>query len=162
MSTSDAEVRSRADAGVTIGSLGCFGLHPGQKLGHVVRGKGHLGNKRHRHVGDAAEMIEVVHDVVLETVIEGRRRGLADVPDGDRVAIGRGLGDARHADRATGAADIFNDHSLTERAAHRFSDQARNRVRGAAGSRRDDECDRPRRKSTLCRCHIWRGRGCQS
>src|SRR5262245_17178040 len=107
-------------------------------------------------------MIEVVHDVVFETVIERRCRGLTDVPDGDRVAIGRSLGDARHADRATGAADIFNNHSLTERTAHRFSNQARNRVGGAAGRCRDDERDRPRWKSTLCRCRIWCGCGSQS
>ena len=92
-------------------------------------------------------MIEVVHDVIFETVIKGRCRGLADVPDGDRVAIGRGLRDARHADRATGAADIFDDHGLTERAAHRFSDQARDRISRAAGCRRDDERDRPCRKA---------------
>src|SRR5262245_66590276 len=73
-------------------------------------------------------MIGVVQDVVFETVIERRCRGLTDVPDSDRVAIERSLGDARHADRATGAADIFNNHSLTERTAHRFSNQARNRV----------------------------------
>lgn len=134
---------------MTIGCLGCFGLYPGQKLRHVVRWKGRLGYQRHRHVGDAAKMIEVVHDVIFETVIERWCGGLPNVPDSDRIAVGGRFRDARHADRATGAADIFNDHGLTERAAHRFSDQARNRVGGASGRRRDDERYRPRWK-TLC------------
>jgi hypothetical protein len=47
------------------------------------------------------------------------------------------------------APPIFDDHGLTERAAHRFSDQARNRIGGAAGCRRDDERDWPRWESTL-------------
>ena len=106
-------------------------------------------------------MIEVVDHVVPEVVVEGGRRRLRDVPDRDRVAIRRGPGDARHADRAAGAADILDEHGLAERPAHRFGDETRHRIGRAAGRRRHDERDRLGRKGRLRCRHLRRGRMCE-
>ena len=142
-------MRGRADAGMAVGDLGFLRANPVEKLFDVLGRKSGLGHQRHRHVGDAADMVEIIHDVIFEIFIEGRRGGLRDVPDRDGVAIGRGLGDARHGDRAARAAEVLDDHGLAERPAHGFRDKARNGVGRAAGRCRDDQRNRLRRKGAL-------------
>jgi hypothetical protein len=84
-------------------------------------------------------MIEVVHDIVLETLIERRRRRLRNVPDSDGVAVGRSLGDASHADRTARAPNVLDHHGLAECPAHRFSNETRDRIGRASGCRRDHQ-----------------------
>ena len=134
-------MRGRADAGMAVGRLGGVGAQPGHELRDVVRRQRRLPDDRHRHVGDAADAVEIVHHVVFQVVVEGRRRGMRDVPDGDGVAIGRGARDAGHADRAAGAAGIVDDHGLAERLAHRFGNETRHRVGRTARGRGHNKGD---------------------
>ena len=81
-----AQMRGRADAGMAVGDLDLLRAYPVEQLVDVLGGNGGLGHQRHGHVGDAADVVEVVHDVIFEIVVEGRRGGLGDVPDGDRCS----------------------------------------------------------------------------
>jgi hypothetical protein len=58
------------------------------------------------------------------------------------IAVRLRLGRARGAEGAAGAADILDDHLLTERLGHGFGDQPRDRVGRPAGRERHDDGDR--------------------
>ena len=82
---------------------------------------------------------KLVRRVVLEVGIERGGGGLrAHVADRDRVAVGRGLGDAGHARGAAGAADVLDHQLLAQRARHVLADDAGDDVgRPARGERHD-------------------------
>jgi hypothetical protein len=69
----------------------------------------------------------------------------APLADADGVAVGRGAREAADADIAAGAGDILDHQRLTERGAHRLGEDARQRVGRAAGGKRRDHGDGPRR-----------------
>ncbi len=144
-----AKVGGRADAGVGVGCRHALLLRPGEQLRDGARRQAGLADDRHRHIGDAADRIEVVDHVVPQVVVERGRGGVGDVPDRQRVAVGRGLRDPGHADGAAGAAQILDQHLLAQSAAHRFPDEAGDRVRRAAGSRGHHDGHRFRRIGRL-------------
>jgi hypothetical protein len=124
-----------------VGDVLALLLQPDEQLADILGLQPGLADDGHRHVGDAADGVEILQDVVLQVVVERWRGGLADVPDGQRVAVGRRLGDAGHADGAAGAADVFHDDLLAQRAAHGLADQSRHRIGRAAGASRHDDGD---------------------
>ena len=130
---------------MAVGDLVVLLAHPVDDLGHVLRRDAGSRHECHRHVGDAAEMIEVVDHVVLQGRIKRGRSRVRDVPDRDDVSVGRRGRHPRHADRAAGAADIFDDNGLPERAAHGFRDQPRDRIGRATCGRRHHQRDGSRR-----------------
>ena len=75
--------------------------------------------------------------------VQRRRGGHADVVQQQRVAVGRGLGHLGGAQRAAGAADVFDDDGLAaQRLAQRLGQVARHLVGGPAGRERHDDGDR--------------------
>ena len=61
---------------LAVGRLAVLGTNPVHQLLHVAGPDPGLGHQRHRHVGDASEMVEVVHHVVADAVVERWRRCL--------------------------------------------------------------------------------------
>jgi hypothetical protein len=94
---------------------------------------------------------KVVEHVVLQVLVEGRRGGLADMPDDKAVAVGRRLGDAGDADGAARATDVLDDDLLAERAAHGLADEPGHGVGGPAGAGRHDDGDGLVGKALRCR-----------
>src|SRR5580693_2535943 len=70
----------------------------------------------------------------------------APLADAERVTVGQRAGDAGDADRAIGAADVLDDDRLTQRFAHGCRHDAAERIGRAAGWKRNDHGDWPRRK----------------
>ena len=102
-----------------------------------------------RRSGDQADGLEFAR-IVLDAAVDRRRGGMAaEAADGERIAVGLGVGAARAADGAAGAADVLDDHPLTERAAHVVGGDARQHVGRAAGREHDDHGDRLRREGLL-------------
>jgi hypothetical protein len=76
-----AKMRRRADTGVRVGRRTLLLLHPGDQLGGGFRLEIGLADNRHRHVGDAADGVEIVDHVVAEVIVERRGGRLRDMPD---------------------------------------------------------------------------------
>ena len=96
--------------------------------------------------GDHANRVELAR-VIFDAAVDGRRsRMAAEAADGQGVAIWVGLRTARAANGAAGAADIFDDHALTERARHVVGDKASKHVRGATRREHHQHRDRFCRK----------------
>ena len=109
-----AEVRGGTDTGMPIGDLVFFCPNPVQQLTGGFRRQRGLRHECHGHIGDAADTVEVLENVVLQVVVQRGCSCLSDVPHGNGVAVGCGLGDARHPDRAAGAADVFDNDRLSQ------------------------------------------------
>ena len=133
----------RADAGMAVAQLVAVGLEVGEELLEVLGRGVLLGDDRLRRVVGDADLLEAGRRVVLEVGVErGRRRLRAHVADAEGVAIGRRRGDARHARRAAGAADVLDHQLLAQRARHVLAEDARDDVGGPAGRERHDHVDR--------------------
>ena len=122
-----------------------IGLQPGDQLLEVVRRQGLATNDQLRVGRDQHDRLEIL----LQVVVAADRSAVADmgVPlaDVDGVAVGRRARDAADADAAAGAADVLDDHRLTERGPHALRQDARHDVGRAARRERHDHRDRPRR-----------------
>ncbi len=105
------------------------------------------------------EVIEIPDDVVFEGVVKRGCCGMRDVPDRDGVSVGRRFRHPRHAERAAGAADVFDQHRLAEGAAHRLRNEAGHGVGRPAGCGRNDQRDRLGRKGGLRRGGVRREGG---
>src|SRR5262245_36390325 len=90
-------------------------------------------------------LLMIVLEVVGERFVERRRRRMRGRRHEQRVAVGRRLRRLARAEYAAGAADILDDHRLTEPLAQWLRDQPRNDVGRAAGHERNDQRDRTRR-----------------
>ena len=92
-------------------------LHPGHEFGKGVGRKVILGDHELGIVGDQADRLEILFEIVIELVDDAADMGvpLADV---EGVAVRRRAGDAPDPDAAAGAADIFDHDRLPERRAH--------------------------------------------
>ena len=73
------------------------------------------------------------------------------------VAVRVRGGHPRAADRAARAANILDDHGLSEDFSHLLGHDARHDVTGAAGGERHDHCDGPRRIALRARTE-WYGK----
>src|SRR5262249_54407194 len=69
----------------------------------------------------------------------------AAVADDERIAVGRRLCDALRADRAGGGANVLDHDRLMQQLADALGLDAHAHVEPAAGRKRNDERDRPRR-----------------
>ncbi len=133
-----------------------FCFDPGDQLLGILRLKAGLAHDRHRHIGNAADGIEVVDHVVAKIVVERRRGRLCDMPDRHHVTVRGRFRDTCHTDRSARAADVLDHDLLTQRPAHQFRDQARHSVRRSARGRRHDQGNGTRRE-VLRRCLLDTG-----
>jgi hypothetical protein len=129
---------------------------PGRRVGEVlgfavrdqVRHRFEIGLRAdHQHVLDVGdlrdrrELLQVVGQIGEQGRVDG---GITDRHQRDRVTVGRRLGDRRHGDIAVGAGAVLDDHALAPALRHAVGDDARERVRRAAGGEADDDAHRPR------------------
>jgi hypothetical protein len=97
-----------------------------------------------RRIGDERHRLEIPDDVIWQALgcaVDDMR---LHMPEAERVAIGCRAGDTSNADRAAGAAHIFNDDRLAEESSHRLGQDAPQGVRRAARRIRHDHRDRAR------------------
>src|SRR5450631_4190865 len=98
-----------AFAGRGVIELARLRLGERDQLLHVVRGQRRVDQNDERAGGDEPDRREVlarvVADVWIKRRIDGERSGAAEP---ERVAVGRGLGDLAGAERAAGAAVVFD------------------------------------------------------
>jgi hypothetical protein len=120
--------------------LAGIGLHPGHKFGEVLRRKVVLGDHQLWIVGDQADRLKILFEIVIELVDDAADMGipLADV---EGVAIGCRAGDAPDPDAAAGTADIFNDDRLPERCAHALGQDTGGGVGRSARRERNHQRD---------------------
>jgi len=104
-------------------------------------------NVRHqRDQKDRIEILAVVEgQVAIKRAVDRKRSGIVQ----DRVAVGRGFGDHFLADRAAGAAAIFDGELLAETLAEPGIDDARGRVRATRRRIRHHDPHRPLRPIAL-------------
>ena len=131
---------------IAVGDLVALGAHMGDQFLQVLGWKVRARHQDHRHIGDEADRRKVADRIERQLGIERGRGRLADMHQQQRVAVGRGLGDAIGAEGAAGADDVFDDDRLLQRRTHRCSEQAGDDVARAAGRERNDQRDRPARK----------------
>ena len=95
----------------------------------------HLGNQRNRR--------KVRRRVIERLLVHGLALCVrADGAEHERVAVGRGIGDALGPRHAAGAADVLHHDLLAEDLAHALGHDAAEHVRRSAGRERNDHRDR--------------------
>ena len=107
-----------------------------------------LVRRHHQHVRQADERRypgEVARRVITRIRIGRRHDHVRGGMDQQRVAVGIGLGDGAHADRAAGAEAVLDHDRLAELGRETLGDRAGDDVGPAAGAERHDDADR------LCR-----------
>ncbi len=101
----------------------------------------HDENVRHRR--KHRNRSKVFADVVGHAAVEARVYGeISRGGEHQRVAIWRGLGAERHADVSAGARTVFDDDLRAHLGADLVADDSRERVRGAARRKGNDQPDR--------------------
>ena len=108
-----------------------------QVLGWKVRAR----HQDHGHVGDEADRREVANRVERQLGVKRGRGCLADMHQQQGITVRRGLGDAIGAEGTAGADDVFDQHCLLQRCAHRRPEQACNHVAGPAGREGNNQCN---------------------
>ena len=99
-----------------------------------------------RRPADIGDMGEVLERIKTGIGIHHRRdHVIGGARGGERVAVGRRLRRGRGADQPAGAGAILHEAALVQGLAELLAQQAREHVGGAAGRRRRDDADRPRR-----------------
>ncbi len=132
----------RTDAGIGDGDLVLVGLHILDETLEIGRLEVLAGDDGHRHIGDETDIVEGVERIIGELAIEGGTGGHADVMQQDGVAIRLGARHAASAQRAAGAADVFDKNLLAEILGHGFSDETCDRVGRTTRGERHDHGDR--------------------
>ena len=146
-----AQMRRRAQTGVRDVELAGIGPDIGFEVAVGVGRQLGLADQRHRHLGDQAQELEVFQRLVLDVLVQGRRRRHANVVQQQGVAVRccpRNLGSAYRATRAGG---VFHHEvgTAAHRLAHRFAELACHQVGRPAGRERYHHGDRSGARETL-------------
>jgi hypothetical protein len=113
-------------------------------------GNARIGDQEVRNIGDQRDRGEVPRRIDGQVPEDrGVDRDRADVPEEDRVAVGRGLGGRVHGDVARCAGTILDDDRLAEDLGEPRADDPRNDVRRATGGEGNDHPDRTIRVGRL-------------
>jgi hypothetical protein len=84
--------------------------------------------------------VVLISDVVHQRLVDGQG---ADA-HGQRIAVGRGLGQLAHADIAARAGFVLDHERLAQRGRQLGGDQARDGIHAAAGRNRNEDAHRAR------------------
>ena len=143
-------VRRRPDAVGCIVDFAGFGL--GQR--YQVRNRFDLarrgGNQDQRQCGDHADRLEIGQGVVRQFVLHERNDpGNTIVGQEQRVTVRRRLGRRVGCDHAVAARAVVDHHRLAPQCAKSDCEIARNEIDRAARGKRNQQLDRPVRKTAL-------------
>jgi hypothetical protein len=87
------------------------------------------------------DWLQVVQQIVPQRIHRAIDDMRAPVADAESVSVGRRVNCTANTDATASPGDVLDDDWLIEALAHGSSNGASDRVRGAAGRERDDECD---------------------
>ena len=137
------QVRQRAHSGRAVAVGLRLGL--GQRL-EFLEGLGrHLGAHRDhlRRVADRGDRDQVLHGVERHRLLHERiDHQVAVEHEAERGAVGRGLGDHVHAERAGGAGAVLDHRLLAGAARDLLGQEPRAEIGNAAGGKAGDDSDR--------------------
>src|SRR5262249_11093121 len=148
-----------AETGCTVSSVVRICLEPGDQLLHVLGWQVLLPNEHQRVRCEKSYGIEILQEVIADAECRSAEDVGVQLPDAQRVAVGRGAGDARDTNAASRPRDILDDQRLTERGPHAVGKDARDQIRRSARREWDDHRDRMGWKG-LCPCEARHGRKC--
>ena len=150
-----------ANSGRRKGSVIRIGLQPRDQLLHILRWQVLSSNEHQRVCCEKSYWIEILQEVIANTVCCSAKDVGVQLPDAQRVAVGRGAGDAGDTDAASRTRDVLDDQRLTKMRPHAVANDARDQIRRPARREWDDHRDRIGRER-LVPSQTWHGRQCGS
>ena len=132
----------RAQAGVGNIERAAIGTDVVLKIAVGVGRQLRLANQGHGDIVDHAQVFKVFQRLVRQLAVQAGRSRHANVPNQQRVAIGRCLGHLGGTNGAASTVDVFH-HKVAARQgfSHGFAKLARHQVGGAASCKRHHQCD---------------------